>query len=46
MITVEDRSQPGEIVCQVFNFVDVLGGANNINVEGKKWLVIFECVQH
>ena len=35
MLTIEDKSQPGEIVCQVFSFVDALGGVNNMNVEGK-----------
>ena len=35
MMSVDDKSQPGEIVCQVFNFVDVMGGVNNMNVEGK-----------
>ena len=35
MMQIEDRSQPGEIVSQVFNFVDVMGGLNNLNLEGK-----------
>jgi len=35
MLSIEDKSQPGEIVCQVFNFVDVMGGVGNINVDGK-----------
>jgi hypothetical protein len=35
MMQVEDKSQPGEIVCQVFNFVDMMGGVNSITVDGK-----------
>jgi len=33
MMTIENKNEPGEIVCQVFNFVDMLGGVGNMNVE-------------
>lgn len=33
MMFVEDRADPGIIVSQVFNFVDVMGGLSNLNVD-------------
>ena len=35
MMQIEDRAQPGEIVCQVFNFIDVMGGLNTLDADGK-----------
>lgn len=41
MMSVEDKSQPGEIVSQVFGFVDVMGGVGNMNLEVlEKFLIL------